>query len=126
MRTLSYLLIAVASCFSVSARAEDTGERFTSYAGFELGTGTLADVQNTLAPSQLVETGQAGEYIASVCYAVSGGVVIPCFVYFDFYLQVIIFRWLHVRIQLFTAQRFHLGIVNGLEQGLSSRWRLYL
>ena len=58
-----------------AALAEGVGAKFTSFAGFELGTVTLATIQKALGPAQLVETGEAGEYTASVCYRVPGGVV---------------------------------------------------
>ena len=75
MRTLAYFVCIFTLCLSISAEAEDVGAKFTSFAGFELGTVTLAGVQRKLGPTQLVETGDAGEYTASVCYTVSGGVV---------------------------------------------------
>jgi hypothetical protein len=75
MRTLKYFVFIFILCLSVSAEAEDVGAKFTSFAGFELGTVTLADVQRKLGPTQLVETGDAGEYTASVCYSVPGGAI---------------------------------------------------
>ena len=75
MRTLSYFVCIFILCLSISAEAKDVGAKYTSFAGFDLGTVTLADVQRKLGPAQLVETGDAGEYTASICYTVSGGVV---------------------------------------------------
>jgi hypothetical protein len=60
----------------LGAQAEDTGAQFTSFAGFDLHTIKLTGVQNTLGPAKLVETGDAGEYTASVCYSVPGGVIL--------------------------------------------------
>ncbi|MCE5263695.1 MAG: hypothetical protein LLG97_09195 [Deltaproteobacteria bacterium] len=75
MRPLAYFVCIFTLCLSISAEAEDVGARFTSFAGFDLGTVTLAGVQRRLGPAQLIETGDAGEYTASVCYTVPGGVV---------------------------------------------------
>lgn len=73
-------ILACSVCLAVlllgsNAKAEDVGAKFTSFAGFELGTVTLADIQRALGSARVVETGDAGEYVASVCYSVPGGVV---------------------------------------------------
>jgi hypothetical protein len=70
------ILFIAALIFCIDARAEDNGARFTSYAGFSLGTVKLDDVQKTLGPAKLVETGDAGEYTASVCYMVPDGFIL--------------------------------------------------
>ncbi len=72
--TLIFFIIAFIFC--ADARAADNGSRFTSLAGFSLGTITLDVIQKTLGPAKLVETGDAGEYTASVCYIVPGGFVL--------------------------------------------------
>ncbi len=52
------------------------GSKFTSFAGVELGKATLDGIQKVLGRAKVVETGDAGEYLASICYAVPGGVVL--------------------------------------------------
>lgn len=51
------------------------GDRFTHFAGFDLGKATLAEVQARHGPSPVRESGDAGEYEAWVCYATPGGEV---------------------------------------------------
>ena len=70
------IFISVALIFCIDARAEDNGSRFTSFASFSLGTIKLDDVQKTLGTAKLVETGEAGEYTASVCYVVPTGFIL--------------------------------------------------
>lgn len=57
------------------ALAQDSGAKFTSFAGFRLGTVTLSDVQKKLGKARLIETGEAGEYEAVICYRTDLGVV---------------------------------------------------
>lgn len=76
MKILAYLVLVSALLASVTAQAEGVGERFTSFGGFELGAVKLADIQNQLGKVTVVETGDAGEYTASVCYVVPNGVVL--------------------------------------------------
>ncbi len=72
--TLIFFIVAFIFC--IDARAEDNGSRFTSFEDFSLGKIKLDDVQKTLGPAKLVETGDAGEYTASVCYIVPGGIIL--------------------------------------------------
>ncbi len=72
--TLIFFVVAIIFC--IDARAEDNGSQFASFAGFSLGTIKLDDVQKTLGPAKLVETGDAGEYTASVCYVLPGGIIL--------------------------------------------------
>lgn len=76
MNILAYIALASALLISVTARAEGIGEKFTSFAGFQLGAVKLANIQDQLGATKVVETGDAGEYTASVCYAVPNGVVL--------------------------------------------------
>jgi predicted secreted Zn-dependent protease len=48
MHTLSYFVCILILFLSISAEAEDVGAKFTTFAGFELGTVTLEDVQRKL------------------------------------------------------------------------------
>ena len=52
-----------------------TGGQFTSFAGFKLGAVTLSQVTKELGHAVLRESGDAGGYMASVCYRTSTGVV---------------------------------------------------
>jgi len=76
MRILAYIALALTLLISATAKAEDMGERLTSFAGFQLGAVKLANIQRKLGAAKVVETGDAGEYTASVCYAVPNGVVL--------------------------------------------------
>lgn len=60
--------------FALSAAAQ-SGAQFTSFAGFDLGKVTLAQVAESLGPAKVVETGEAGEYEAKICYRVQGGAI---------------------------------------------------
>jgi len=75
MRALSLFLFVSTLLITFMAKAEGLVEGFRSFAGFELGTVKLADVQNQLGKVKVVETGDAGDYTASVCYIVPNGVV---------------------------------------------------
>jgi hypothetical protein len=71
-------LLAVApliAALAMTNTAENRGDRFTRFAGFELDRVTLGDVQKTLGPSPLQEAGEAGEYEAWVCYSLPAGQV---------------------------------------------------
>lgn len=76
MRTAIYVLFLGFLVFWGNAKAADTGAQFTSFAGFNLGTVKLDEVQKALGHAELVETGDAGEYTASICYKVRGGVIL--------------------------------------------------
>ena len=69
---LSFLLLFIGS--AASAR-EFPGERFTRFSGFDLGRTTLADVQARFGSSRIRESGDAGEYLAEICYAAPFGEV---------------------------------------------------
>jgi hypothetical protein len=74
-RLLSSTIVGLALLISLAAEAEGDGSEFKRFADFSLGDGTLADVQAKLGPSQLVQSGDAGEYVASVCYRSRAGYV---------------------------------------------------
>ena len=76
MNILACTALASALFICVTAKAEGLGDKFTSFAGFQLGAVKLADIQNQLGVTKVVETGDAGEYTASVCYTVPNGVVL--------------------------------------------------
>ncbi len=76
MRTLACFIFIITFVINSTAKAEEVGGKYTSFAGFELGAVTLANIQKELGQAKVVETGDAGEYTASVCYTVPGGVAI--------------------------------------------------
>jgi len=76
MRIPAYFALASTLLISITVRAQDVGDKFTSFAGFQLGSVNLANIQSKLGTAKVVETGDAGEYTASVCYAVPNGVVL--------------------------------------------------
>lgn len=55
--------------------AEQPGDRFTRFAGYDLGKATLSEVQARYGKSRVRETGDAGEYEAWICYSIPGGEV---------------------------------------------------
>ena len=67
---LAWILLAL-----LPAYGQQTGSRFTSFAGFKLGSVTLSQVENDIAPATLIEAGDAGEYEASICYRTPFGLV---------------------------------------------------
>lgn len=73
MRIPSALFAVFLGMATTTALAGDDGERFTSYAGFQLGIGTLDDVRQRLGAADVIQTGDGGESETRVCYRVSGG-----------------------------------------------------
>ncbi len=74
-KTIFAILLGV-FLFCLNAKAADTGVQFTSFASFNLGAIKLDEIQKTLGAAKLVETGEAGEYTASVCYTIQEGVIL--------------------------------------------------
>jgi hypothetical protein len=76
MRTkLAFLLTITLLSSPLHSETGVPGSQFTSFAGFELGRQTLTQVSNVLGPASIVESGDAGDYLASVCYRVPDGVI---------------------------------------------------
>ena len=73
VRIPSALLAASLGILASPAFAGDDGERFTSYAGFQLGKATLDDVQRKLGATNPVHTGDGGDSETRLCYLVPGG-----------------------------------------------------
>jgi hypothetical protein len=67
-------VIPLIAALATGAAAQQS-DRFTRFAGCELGQATLSDVQQTLGPSQLHEAGDAGDYEAWICYLLPNGQV---------------------------------------------------
>jgi len=66
------VLITTATLLSGSlAKAESSGDRFSSFAGFTLGETTLSEVQAKVGTTSIVHSGDAGESLSSLCYAVN-------------------------------------------------------
>lgn len=65
-------LLFLGTCLCLTATvavAAQPGEEFTRPLGFELESiTTLGDVQKKLGPAELTETGDAGGFLATVCY----------------------------------------------------------
>lgn len=53
--------------------AQNSGEQFTRFSNFSLGSGTLADIAAIIAPVKIKKTGEAGEFVASICYRTPEG-----------------------------------------------------
>jgi len=51
---------------------EQPGDRFTHFAGYDLGKATLSEVQTRYGKSRVRESGDAGEYEAWICYTTPG------------------------------------------------------
>lgn len=76
MRTSIVFFMTCVGMMGMSpAFAADDGARFTAFAGFDLGIGTLDDVQHRLGATQAVHTGDAGESETRICYSTPNGVV---------------------------------------------------
>jgi hypothetical protein len=56
--------------------ANGAGEQFSFLDQFALGEHTFADVQRRLGPASVTESGDAGAYRASICFIVSGELLI--------------------------------------------------
>ena len=67
------LILAVVMTQAAAAKAD--GHAFTRMAGYELGVGTLSEIQRKLGHSAIRRTGDAGEYVERLCYLVSTGTV---------------------------------------------------
>jgi hypothetical protein len=62
-------------CLALPSAAGNDGSQFTAFAGFELGKVTLGQVAERLGPAKLIESGDAGDYEAKICYRTSLGLV---------------------------------------------------
>ena len=60
------LLVALAS--TAHSSGDNSGKALTKYAGYELGVSSLKSVQSGLGLSPIVKSGDAGDFVASVCY----------------------------------------------------------
>jgi hypothetical protein len=63
-------------CLTAPVLADGTGEQFSFLDRFALGEHTFADVQRRLGPASVTESGDAGAYRATMCFIVSGELVI--------------------------------------------------
>ena len=66
----------LALLFAGAAFADGTGEQFSFVDQFALGENTFADVQHRLGSALVTESGDAGGYLARMCFIVSDGLVI--------------------------------------------------
>jgi hypothetical protein len=67
-RLTAILALATSLAAVAPGSGEHPGEQFTELLGFRLLQAKLADVQRRLGSVELSETGEAGEYLASLCY----------------------------------------------------------
>jgi hypothetical protein len=74
-RIYALTLLLCSACFALPAIAQSDGAKFTTFAGFELGKVTLGQIAEHLGPSKLLESGDAGEYEAKICYRTNAGLV---------------------------------------------------
>jgi hypothetical protein len=73
MHAKPVLALLLATVAAAPAHACDQGDAFIHFAGFTLESGTtLADVQARLGAARIVETGDASEYEAALCYSLPG------------------------------------------------------
>jgi hypothetical protein len=75
VRSIIPALLAKVALSNNFCFAQDTGTRFTSFAGFNLGKGALATVQEKLGTAKVVHTGDAGDYMAEICYRTDSGLI---------------------------------------------------
>ena len=64
------LITMAALLFGSTVQAESSGDRFTSFSGFNLGETTFSEVQAKIGITSIVHTGDAGKSLSSLCYAV--------------------------------------------------------
>jgi hypothetical protein len=74
-RTLTIWLFLVVSASASPAFGGDTGEGFTTFGGYKLGTIALPNIQRDLGLTPLIKSGDAGDFTASICYRTSRGTV---------------------------------------------------
>ncbi|MBC7489026.1 MAG: hypothetical protein H7240_02460 [Glaciimonas sp.] len=67
--------MVIAVYFSDVAVAQSDGSQFTSFASFQLGKVTLAQVAKSIGHTKVIETGDAGEYVAKICYRTPNGII---------------------------------------------------
>jgi hypothetical protein len=59
-----------------AAYAGEKGYEYTTFFGFTLNEVTLSDIQKKLGNSPMIETGDAGDYEACICYLLPSGYTI--------------------------------------------------
>ncbi|MFC1821020.1 hypothetical protein ACFLZG_08065 [Thermodesulfobacteriota bacterium] len=59
----------------LSSYAQDDGSQFTNFAGFDLDSVNLSQVEQKYGSTILIETGDAGEYVAKICYRLGDGIL---------------------------------------------------
>ena len=59
--------------FLTAQASGQAGDKFTHFAGYDLGKATLSEVQTRYGKSRVRERGDAGEYEAWICYATPSG-----------------------------------------------------
>jgi len=69
-----WILFFVAMTTAPLCFAQKSGEQFTHFSNFSLGLGTLADIAAIIAPAKIKTTGEAGEFVASICYRTPEGI----------------------------------------------------
>lgn len=74
-RIYALTFLFCSACFALPATAQGDGTKFTTFAGFELGKVTLGQITEYLGPAKLLESGDAGEYEAKICYRTNTGLV---------------------------------------------------
>ncbi len=76
MKKHIHSIILFFSCvLAVQSFAQENGNQFTKFAGFELNTVNLNEVVEKYGPTELIETGSAGGYEARICYRLKEGVL---------------------------------------------------
>ncbi len=74
-RDIFRLLLFLLTLAAWPAFANQTGSQYTTIAGFQLGTVTLLQIEGKFGPAKLIETGEPGEYKASICYQTNGALL---------------------------------------------------
>jgi hypothetical protein len=73
---LLFLSVLLALTISIAPTyAQEDGSQFTNFAGFDLGTVTLSEIEQKYGPTTLIESGDAGEYEAKICYRLDDGIL---------------------------------------------------
>lgn len=72
---LRILFLVIVICFADVSVAQSDGSQFTSFANFQLGKMTLTQVAKNLGHTKVIESGDAGEYEAKICYRTPKGTI---------------------------------------------------
>ena len=75
MKSLLNFILFFSLTFSCTLYAKDDGSQFTSFAGMKLGKATLLQVAQKFGETEVISSGDAGEYEVAMCYKAKYGFI---------------------------------------------------